>query len=127
MPGWRLLFLIAGCLAALIALTILVVMAEPPKQLDASASKTGCGAVAEELYTMAPCRNRASDGNFKGLLMIFCDLKPHSACCEVQFLRLPTFLIMVVYLGFLPRVSRSQAGHLRHNPLDGASNCLPDT
>jgi len=65
-PGWRALFVLGGVLAALIGAVIGVFMVEPPKQLDASAGKSGCNAVIEEL------------------------------CIMVHFLTIPTFLIMVV-------------------------------
>ncbi|CAK9078853.1 Cysteine desulfurase [Durusdinium trenchii] len=51
-PGWRALFVLGGVLAALIGAVIGVFMVEPPKQLDASAGKSGCNAVIEELCIM---------------------------------------------------------------------------
>ncbi|CAE7224399.1 spns1 [Symbiodinium sp. KB8] len=52
LPGWRFVFLLAGCTAACIGVLVCVLMVEPPKQLDNSADKKGCQAVAEELRAL---------------------------------------------------------------------------
>ncbi|CAE7519521.1 spns1 [Symbiodinium pilosum] len=66
LPGWRFIFLLAGCIAASIGVVVCLLMVEPPKKLDDSADKKGCAAVVEELRAL------------------------------LSFLCIPTFCIMVV-------------------------------